>query len=229
MPLKAAPAGELRPSAVGVTLEMDIDWQALERLLVELSKADIQRFAAEHRDETFYGFAFDCESEYGQVLLCLNTPDDLHRVAVQYSKGDTPGKAAWAEIHRKLSEKLGRPPEEEPRKTPEEEAVSLRWSLGDWKYQGLNTVDFEKGWESFEEAVSEACSDEEQDEETFMTPTQDSFMRAACRAVIRLEMTGAFDALIRTADFKTYVADHDEWEKDSWSRLEAVRQELASG
>jgi hypothetical protein len=209
---------------------MDIDWQALERLLVELSKADIQRFAAEHRDETFYGFAFDCNSDYGQVLLCLNSPDDLHRAAVQYSKGDTPGKEAWAEIRRKLNATLGLPLDEgPPLKTPEEEEVSLRWSLGDWKYQGFNSVDFEKGWESFEEAVSEACSDEEQDEETFMTPTQDRFMRAACRAVIRLEMTGAFDALKRTADFKTYVADHDESQEDSWSRLQAVRQELASG
>src|SRR5262249_3751763 len=130
----------------------------------------------------------------------------------------------WAKIHRERSERLGLPLEEEPKKTPEEEEVSLRWNMGDWKYQGFDSDNFSNGWDSFREAVSDACLDEEQDEETFMTPTQDRFMRTVCRAVIRLESEGAFDVLKRTDDFKTYVADHDESQEKSWNRLQEVRK-----
>ena len=210
---------------------MAIDWEALERALVDLSKADINKFAAKHGDETFYGFAFDCNSEYGQVLLCLNSQTQLRGMAVKYSSGDTPGQDAWAKIHREMNELLkkhGVSPSEKPRKTPEEEEVALRWSLGDWKYQGFNSPKFKKIWNPFEVAVSDLCTDEQEDENTFMTPTQDRFMRAACRAVIRLESEGAFAVLKRTKDFKTYVADHDELEEESWSRLQAVGQKLTS-
>lgn len=50
-----------------------IDWGELENLLVRLSTGTIERFAAGHPDEVFYGLGFDCHADYGQVLVCLNT------------------------------------------------------------------------------------------------------------------------------------------------------------
>ena len=101
----------------------------------------------------------------------------------------------------------------------------MRWSLGDWKYQGIKSGRFDAGWNAHEQAVTDACMDEDEDEETFMTPTQQRFMKAACRVLIRLEEAQVFESLNRTADFMTYVADHDEADNDSWERLSAVRRE----
>lgn len=50
-----------------------IDWGELETLLVRLTVGTIERFAAEHPNEVFYGLGFDCHADYGQVLVCLNT------------------------------------------------------------------------------------------------------------------------------------------------------------
>ena len=110
--------------------------------------------------------------------------------------------------------------------TPEDEEEGLRWSLGDWKYQDFNSRDFSSGWRSFERAVLDVCMDEEEDEETFLTPTQDRFMRTVCRVLVRLQSERTFDVLNRTSDFTTYVADHDESDEDSWARLEMVRNEM---
>jgi len=108
----------------------------------------------------------------------------------------------------------------------EQEEQELRWSLGDWKYQGFNSKKVNAGWKSCERAVLEACMDEKEDEDTLMTPTQDRFMRAACSVMIQLESSGAFDAFKQTAEFKTYVADHDETEDESWERFAQCRSEF---
>ncbi len=50
-----------------------IDWAELENVLVRLAITTIERFAAEHPTEVFYGLGFDCHADYGQVLVCLNT------------------------------------------------------------------------------------------------------------------------------------------------------------
>ncbi len=204
---------------------MKIDWPTLEDRLFDLAAKDIARFAAAHGNETFYGFALGCNSEYGNVLLCLNTPDFLQECATEYA-AHPPNQEAFDDICRSIEETLGKKIfSEDPPTTPEDEEEELRWSLGDWKHQGFNSKGFESGWRSFERAVLDACTDEEEDEETFLTPTQDRFMRAACRVLVRLESEGVFDVLNRTSDFRTYVADHDESDEDSWGRLEMVRNE----
>jgi hypothetical protein len=166
---------------------MTIAWADIENRLYELCASEIRRFAKANSDETFYAFALDCNSEYGDVLLCLNTPDELRRGG-----------------------------------------NDVRWSLGDWKYQGFESGEFEKAWRRYARSVTEACMEEEEDERTFLKPTQDQFMRTACRVLVRLELTNVFESLRRTDDFKTWVADHDELDEESWGRLDSVRQQMAS-
>jgi hypothetical protein len=201
-----------------------IDWRALESLLFSLVKQDLTSFAKAHRDESFYGFAFDCNARYGQILLCLNSVEALRQWAERYSI-KAPNEDAFAEITRQMDKAMGRDPRPAPPKMSAKEfEKELRWSLGDWEYQGFNSKTFAKEWNKFEKAVRITCLDEVEDEKTFMTPTQDRFMRVACDVMIRVEASGALNALKRTAKFKTWVSDHDETESRSARRLAAARR-----
>lgn len=194
---------------------MTPNWPTLEKTLFRLAADDIQTFAEGHSDETFYGFAFDCNSEYGQVLFCFNTPDEFQQRAKYYAT-----KPRHLGLARSLDEQFGTNYEQQvsqkPRKTPEEYEDKLRWKLGDWKYQGFNSPRFESEWESFEDMVTEAC--------LFRNAAKQNFMAAVCRVVIRLESDGVFHSLNRTDDFKVYAADHDEVAADSWERLLRQRE-----
>ncbi|MBT4867623.1 MAG: DUF4303 domain-containing protein [Planctomycetaceae bacterium] len=185
---------------------MDIDWNQFETLLAELTTREVEAFAASHATEPFYGFMFDCNSDYGQILLCLNTEAELQADAESAKEGN---------------------PDFDAEETLEGWCNSRRWNAGDWKYQGFNSTEFDDAWEPFETVVSDMCMDEEEDEDTFMTPTQDKFMKSVCRVLIRLDNTGIFDRLSKTVDFKTFVADHDELDSESWERLASVRTESA--
>jgi Domain of unknown function (DUF4303) len=187
-----------------------INWDSLERTLFRLTKMNLREFAKNHAGETFYGFAFDCNSEYGEVGLCANTNRLLN---VQRAAPD-PNAEFWASLDKKLG--LGGSSAAGRRKS--------RWELGDWHYQGFNSKAFERGWRQFQTAVIKRCMVEEEDEETFMTPTQSRFMEAACRVLIRLERDGSFDVLKRTANFATLAMDHDESESDARARLRRIRR-----
>ena|SRR5258706_3072149 len=187
-----------------------IQWNSLERALLRLTRAELRRFGKKHLQETFYGFAFDCNSEYGEVGLCANTNALLK---AQRAAPD-PNAAVWAAIDRKLG--LGGGSPAKPRRMS-------RWELANWDYQAFNSKEFDRNWRRFQSIVTDRCMDEEEDEGTFTTPTQNRFMEAACRVLVRLERDGAFDVLRRTANFSTLAMDHDEPESKARARLRRVR------
>jgi hypothetical protein len=187
-----------------------IEWDSLERTLWRLSKAELRRFAKKHAREAFYGFAFDCNSEYGEVGLCANTNELLKA----QREAPDPNKGVWAAIDRTLG--LGGESLAKPRRMS-------RWELGDWDYQAFNSKAFDRNWRPFQSIVTDQCMGEEEDERTFMTPTQTRFMEAVCRVLVRLERDGAFDVLRRTANFSTLAVDHDEPESTARARLRRIR------
>jgi len=196
-----------------------IDWSVVENTLFEIAAADISAFAETHRDETFYGFAFDCNADYGQAMLCLNTPE-FHELAIDGRHLSEEIKAGY----EKLRQKFGLRPDATPR---DERARKMRWALGDWKYQDFTSPRFQELWEPFEDQICDAIADYDpgDDESDENRDLQEAFLRTVCRVVIRLEQTGAFDRLARTNDFKCCVLDHDEFEDEGWARLDSVRSE----
>jgi hypothetical protein len=188
-----------------------IAWDSLERTLLRLSTAELRRFAKKHPKEAFYGFAFDCNSEYGEVGLCANTNELLK---AQRAASD-PNAAFWASLDKKLGLGGGSPPTKQ-RKS--------RWDLGGWDYQGFNTTAFNRVWRQFQSAVTKQCEGEEEDAHTFMTPTQARFMEAACRVLVRLKRGGAFDILQRTRNFATLAIDHEESESMARTRLQRIQR-----
>lgn len=184
---------------------MAVNWSRLENRLYDLSVDALRSFAAGHPDEVFYGFMFDCNGEYGDVGLCLNTEEDLRET-----------------IRKRYSH------------YSQEMILELRWCAGDWKYQGFNTnfdelsQRFRSGWEALQEKVQDQCDedDEDCDEDEDENPTVIHFLESVCRVLLRMEATDAFACLHRTADFGTLVCDHDESLEDARSRLNRIRQGL---
>lgn len=178
-----------------------IAWEQVEDALVLLASKYVEAFGAIHADKQFYGIAFDCNADYGQVYLCANTVQALKKRAVEYRTrhADLYGKQTLAELED-----------------------HLRWGLGDWEFCAGDTDGFSDAWEPLEDFLRDAFPLDDDDDEEDGRRFRKAFLATACRAMVRLETEGALNALNRTADFKTYVADHDETEEDSWNRLATI-------
>lgn len=194
-------------------LKVQVDWTALESALFDLAMADIAAFADKHANEMFYGFAFDCNADYGQAMLCLNTPE-FHQAAIAGTHIAPEIQAGYI----KMREDLGLPTADT---LATERAKQLKWRLGDWKYQDFSSAAFNAAWKPFEDQLCDAAFQNDDG----ARETHRRFLMSVCRVAIRLEKLDAFTRLKRTDDFCTYVADHDETEEDSWERLNAVRTE----
>jgi hypothetical protein len=181
-----------------------IDWIAIESRLVPLAEQHLQSFADKHPSESFYGLGFDCHSEEGQVLLCLNT-----RVA----------QLAGA---RKA---LQQHPDFNQGKTEREVATSIEWGFGDWKYQGINvrSKSWSKGWRNVEADIATAVGMLAINRKfKAMQELRESFMEMTSRALLRIECSDAISALRRDTDFRTLCTDHDEGPSEGFSRMQRI-------
>jgi hypothetical protein len=177
-----------------------MEWPKIERRLLRASKEALQSFASEYSHVSFYGFIFDCNADYGEVLLCLNSEQDLAERA----------KHSY------------------PNYSQEEIERSLRWNAGDWAYHGFNVEarfarKWEKQWAATQERIQSAYFEDEDDE------VSELFLQSVCRVLIAMERSGAFNCVSRTPGFKALVRDHDEALDDAWERLDQIRASGLNG
>lgn len=170
----------------------EADLKKIEDLLYSLSAKSIRQFASEHPNESFYGFGFDCNSEYGDVLLCANTEADFQKTAQEYIK-------KWDYT--------------------EENLADLKKNYGDWKYQGFNVshTHWDEKWRPVSSAIEDFVFSEETDEQgaAFL----DELMRCFTRALLRLEADGIISELKQDEGFVISIFDHDEREEAAEKRL----------
>jgi hypothetical protein len=184
----------------------EYDWDGLFEFLVPLVEEEILAFSAGHQDEEFYGFFFDCNAEYGDVLLCLNTEEGLDEQAEYY-------QSSWPD-------RYGDVPVGDLRE-------GFRWNPGDWKYQGFESEDFEKAWEHKKNEVLDHMEGLLDDEDGFELALE-QFMAVVGIVAVTLEDRGAFDPLQQSDGFQVMWADHDESWEDSVERMDEVREVLGS-
>jgi hypothetical protein len=184
---------------------MNVDWSIVEERLYHLSVAALRQFAAAHPAEAVYGFAFDCQAEWGEVALCLNTETAL---------------ASWiASSGRCFSQ--------------QEAEEQLRWRLDLWNYHRLNLQSWEEedrwdeAWWPIQDRVQEQVLTEEEHPEGPLAPSQTAarFLKALGRVLLRLEADHAFDALRRTDGFRVFLRNDSEAVSQSWQRLSELRQQ----
>jgi len=181
-----------------------IDWHCVEDELVTLAEEQIQAFAASHASESFYGFGFDCDSNEGQVLLCLNS------------------RAAQIEAAQQT---LSRHPDLYQGESEQEVARSIEWGFGDWKYQGFNlrSKTWSKRWRRVEILVGNALNMLGMNRKAkAMQELRESFMEMACRALHRVGSSRSITMLRRDSDFRTLCADHDEGPEDGFTRMARI-------
>ena len=197
---------------------MKLSWPKTEAALFRLVVAEIEKLAKTYKGEPFYGFAFDCNSDYAEVLSSLNTESGLKESAAQAADPDDPQKKVWADIDKKLGLETKR--ETRPPAYFEKER---RWSIGDWKFMCFQSDAFEDAWAPYKDVIEEAQFDSD-DDETDPEEIKKKFMEMACRVMVKLEKTKALDGLPRTSNFGTWVSDHDELDSESIARLAAIRK-----
>jgi hypothetical protein len=180
------------PSADPSPGPTDVDWIGLENHLADALTDEVRRFATRHDHETFYGIALDCNAYYANVLLCANTPTALDEAAARYANG--------------------RPIDDDA------ERESLRWGLGDWKYQGFN-LDSDAWRERMAPRLDEFA-------ELPSPEDTERFLVACCRVLLRLEGSGLFRDLQTTPDFRVACIDHDEDLTQGDARLDRIRSQL---
>jgi tetratricopeptide (TPR) repeat protein len=194
-------------------------WERFEQMLYAASCAALEAFAAEHASETWYGLIFDCNADYGDILMCLNTESDLAKCISEHYSHYGPA-----------------------------EKERLRWNAGDWTHQGFNRDGkagkaWDRAWRLFQKETGLELGDltselkerladdpDELDDERgqrVWREVNEQFLTAVCRVLLRMEESGVFTRLKTTADFGTFVNDHDETDSDSWDRLTRIRLEIA--
>jgi hypothetical protein len=172
-----------------------MSWKKAETVLYEVTASMIRRFAADHPSERFYGFIFDVNAVYGEVLLCLNTEAAL---------------SAWAA-------------QQYPQYSPAEIDAQLRWNAGDWEYQGFNSdppyaAEWEDAWADIQDSIHDACLEDDSED------VAEEFLKSVCRVLIRLESNSDFSDLNREPHFEALVSDHDEDLEESRERLARARE-----
>ena len=88
------------------------DWTTFEIALAALLEEEVRGFATQHPDEQFYAIALDCNAQYGDILICANTPEALDAIAQRFAASEAGGMDDAREL--------------------------MRWGVADWKYAGFN-------------------------------------------------------------------------------------------
>jgi hypothetical protein len=172
----------------------NIDWPAFEVALTAALEAEVVQFAAAHTGDTFYGLALDCNAYYADILLCANTNKSLDEAVVSDTQADHSPDA--------IAHLRG----------------ELRWSFGDWQYQGFNLDS--APWQRAMDARLAALAGLPTAEDV------EQFLVSCCRALIAVERGAAILKLNRTPDFQVACIDHDENFEQGQARLDAVRRGL---
>jgi len=90
--------------------------QEIANQLLAFTEKEVVDFLAEHPDEKFYAFAFDCNAEYAEVNLCLNTEEVFRKTLNEY-------QSEYPEDYQSESDLL-----------------DLKYNTGDWEYQCFATT-----------------------------------------------------------------------------------------
>ena len=192
---------------------MKFDETRVHSVLTTIVTEAINDFAQRHPDEQFYGFAFDCNADYGEVLLCLNTEQDLQASAKELK--ESPPKSFLPKFDKMMEEKYGvKPKPLFHDKTAAEVAEKLRWNPGDWKYQGFYNCSDDPDWAELAEEIAEQIETDED---------REAFLRIICRLIPAIKP--ALERLHRTSDFRVLVIDHDETVETAWQRLAKLESE----
>lgn len=142
----------------------------------------IKQFAKEHRDENFYAFTIDAS------MLCLNSVEQFEKTLKEYQ-------------------------ERYPKSYTDADCINeLKYNSGDWEYQGFAEMSEQDGFNDFLYSEHYHLSFEQPkptEAETAELFLQTPYHKAMQELLTLLENSGVFDLLNKTADFRTFLSEHN--------------------
>jgi hypothetical protein len=182
------------------------DFEANEIQLVDFTTKELASFAKSHESHQFSYFAFDCNADYGEVLLCLDTPEtsvaqakeSQARIAADVRKAEYADLNTVRHIHHTLEGLHGTG------------ILTFGNNTGDFAFQGFAEILFDS-WAEFsvsDDYAGNICDEwNEEDEGEDYRECKASVM--FCRAIDKLVERGAFNCLRMTSPFLVGFGHHD--------------------
>lgn len=93
---------------------MYFDREKIKQQLLEFTIQGVEKFLKQYPELEFYAFAYDCNAEYAEVGLCLNTIECFEETLQRYQHG-------YAEHYQTV-----------------EQINDLKFSMGDWEFLGFD-------------------------------------------------------------------------------------------
>ncbi|EMI16393.1 hypothetical protein RMSM_06681 [Rhodopirellula maiorica SM1] len=178
------------------------DFASNERQLIDASILAISEFAAQHTDELFRYFAFDCNADYGEILPCLDTEENSIAQAKKHEARISERRLTQLSYDDKKSLEWAINTFKNPITGP---VLPYNNNTGDFRYQGFAEVSFLDEWEEF------SLADDYPGE---FADSQDDYLE--CTAAVMFSRTidalveqKAFDCLQRTSPFLVGFAFHE--------------------
>lgn len=164
--------------------------EKIKQQLLEFTIEGVEHFLKEHPELEFYAFAYDCNAEYAEVSLCLNTIEDFEETLQRYQQGDT-------EYYQTI-----------------EQINALKFNTGDWKYQCFDTI-YILDDQQLNDIYNQLPNDNGQSWHAFI----ESLMQLFSECILEFSQTATYKAIPKTPDFLVYTMDHDENFTDVISRM----------
>lgn len=171
----------------------EIDFNKIQSELLAFTKTEVSNFLAEHPNEVFYAFAFDCNAEYAEVNLCFNTESAFSTLLAESQSGKY--KASYQ---------------------TEQQINELRYNTGDWEYQSFST----KYVLSEDELFGD--DDEENEDEDSGSAITENLLLHFSKTLIEFTKTEEYQKIPKTPDFKAFCIDHDEDLEEAELRLSSL-------
>ncbi len=177
------------------------DFLNQESMVVEKTVEHMKAFAAENRDVVFSQFTFDCNPDYGSLLLCLDTNANTLEFAAETEAKRTAARQSRFSYDDVFCLEFA---VREIARFSSSPVVPFNTSCGDFAYQGFADIDL-AGWEDFR------FSDDypgklERSGDDYLTSKAAIFLS---RVVDKLVAINAFDCLSKCSPFLCSVAFHD--------------------
>jgi len=164
------------------TMLSNVQKEKIQTNLLAFTQHQVAKFLAEHPNETFYAFAYDCQSESAEVNLCFSTE-------------------SWftAELNA-ITEKY---PEYYSTK---EEILDFKYNTGNFQYQCFATIYVLDNEEL--NAIIEPLSDKEDWDalNVFMA----EIMQIIRETLALFEHSEIYQQITKTHDFICYALDHED-------------------
>ena len=108
-----------------------------EEIVTQIS-VDMEIFLNEHPQMEFYALAFDCNTEYAEFLVCMNTADDFEQTLQDYQEDDKCYCTDAASIR------------------------DLRYNPGDWEHTDISEIELFSEDElaaQYQDDIERQCAD----------------------------------------------------------------------